>query len=323
MSSKLVLVTGGSGFVGKSLIKTLCMDQRYSLIASTRHPNDSFPSEVRGVCVQELDGDTDWQSALTDVDIVVHLAARVHVMRDADADPLTAFRKVNVEGTLNLARQAASAGVKRFVFISSIKVNGEGTPHGKPYTADDVPAPIDPYGISKYEAEQGLLALAVGTGMEVVIIRPVLVYGPGVKANMLSMMRWLHRGVPLPLGAIDNRRSLVAIENLVDLIVVCLDHPAAANQIFLVSDGEDVSTTGLLRRMGASLGRPVRLLPVPPGLLRCMAVLLGKGAMNQRLVGSLQVDIEKNYRLLGWSPPVTLNQALLSTAQHFLESGQA
>lgn len=322
MSSKLVLITGGSGFVGKSLIKTLSMDQRYSLIASTRRTHGSFPSGVRGVSGQELDGDTDWQEALTDVGIVVHLAARVHVMHESDSDPLTAFRKVNVDGTLNLARQAASAGVKRFVFISSIKVNGEGTLHGKPYTADDVPAPLDPYGISKYEAEQGLLAVAASTGMEVVIIRPVLVYGPGVKANMLTMMRWLYRGVPLPLGAIDNRRSLVAIENLVDLIVTCLDHPAAANQIFLVSDGEDVSTTGLLRRMGACLGRPVRLLPVPPGFLRCMAVLLGKGAMSQRLLGSLQVDIEKNYRLLGWSPPVTLNQALHSTAQHFLESGQ-
>ncbi|WP_448646104.1 UDP-glucose 4-epimerase family protein [Pseudomonas mohnii] len=323
MSSKLVLVTGGSGFVGKSLIKTLCMDQRYKLIASTRHLSGSFPSDVSSVSVGTLDGDTDWQPALKDVGVVVHLAARVHVMRESDADPLTAFRKVNVDGTLNLARQAAVAGVKRFVFISSIKVNGEGTPFGKPYTADDVPAPIDPYGVSKHEAEQGLLALAADTGMEVVIIRPVLVYGPGVKANMLSMMRWLYRGVPLPLGAIDNRRSLVSIENLVDLIVVCLDHPAAANQIFLVSDGEDVSTTGLLRRMGASLGRPVRLLPVPPGLLRCLAVLSGKGAISQRLLGSLQVDIEKNYRLLGWSPPVTLNQALLSTARHFLESGQA
>ncbi|CAH0263239.1 MULTISPECIES: UDP-glucose 4-epimerase family protein [Pseudomonas] len=323
MSSELVLVTGGSGFVGKSLIKTLCMDQRYSLIASTRYPHGSFPSAVHSLFIQGLDGDTDWQSALTDVGIVVHLAARVHVMHESDSDPLMAFRKVNVDGTLNLARQAARAGVKRFVYISSIKVNGEGTSRGKPYTADDVPAPIDPYGISKYEAEQGLLALAAGTGMEVVIIRPVLVYGPGVKANMLSMMRWLSRGVPLPLGAIDNRRSLVAIDNLVDLIVTCLEHPGAANQIFLASDGEDVSTTGLLRRMGASLGCPVRLLPVPAGLLRCMAILSGKGAMSQRLLGSLQVDIEKNHRLLGWSPPVTLDQALLSTARHFLESDQA
>ncbi|MDD0970020.1 MULTISPECIES: UDP-glucose 4-epimerase family protein [Pseudomonas] len=323
MSSKLVLVTGGSGFVGKSLIKALCMDQRYSLIASTRHRPDHFPVGVRSAFVPELDGDTDWQSALEGVDAVVHLAARVHVMHESDADPLMAFRKVNVEGTLNLARQAASAGVKRFVFISSIKVNGEGTPRDKPYTADDVPAPVDPYGISKHEAEQGLLALAATSGMEVVILRPVLVYGPGVKANMLNMMRWLSRGVPLPLGAIDNRRSLVAIENLLDLIVVCLEHPAAANQIFLVSDGEDVSTTGLLRRMSVCLGRPARLLPVPSGLLRCVTFLLGKRALSQRLLGSLQVDIEKNYRLLGWSPPVTLDQALLSTARHFLESGQA
>jgi nucleoside-diphosphate-sugar epimerase len=323
MSSELVLVTGGSGFVGKSLIETLSVDQRYSLIASMRRQHGNLPSSVHAVPVQSLDGDTDWQSALTDVGIVVHLAARVHVMRESASDPLAAFRKVNVDGTLNLARQAASAGVKRFIFISSIKVNGEGTPLGKPYTADDVPAPLDPYGISKYEAEQGLLALAASTEMDVVIIRPVLIYGPGVKANMLSMMRWLYRGVPLPLGAIDNRRSLVAIDNLVDLIVTCMDHPAAVNQIFLASDGEDVSTTGVLRRMGACLGHPARLLPVPAGLLHCMAVLSGRGAMSRRLLGSLQVDIEKNRRLLGWSPPVTLNQALLSTARHFLESCQA
>lgn len=320
MTSKLVLVTGGSGFVGRSLIETVCMDSRYRLTVSTRNPDNRFPSSVRVVPVPEVDGSTDWKSALEGVDIVVHLAARVHVMREADGDPLTAFRKVNVDGTLNLARQAAREGVKRFIFISSVKVNGECSTLGAPFSADDVPAPIDPYGISKYEAEQGLISLAASTGMDVVIIRPVLVYGPGVKANMLSMMRWLYWGIPLPLGSINNRRSLVAIENLNDLIFTCMAHPAAANQIFLVSDGDDISTTDLLRRMGASLGHSARLLPVSPKLLLSISALLGKRAVSQRLLGSLQVDIKKNYVLLGWSPPVTLNQGLISTAKRFLES---
>lgn len=240
-------------------------------------------------------------------------------MHDTSSDPLAEFRKVNVEGTLSLARQAAAAGVRRFIFISSIKVNGEGTPVNVPYLADAQARPADPYGISKMEAEQGLHALAIETGMEVVIIRPVLIYGPEVKANFLSMMRWLHKGVPLPFGAIHNRRSLVALDNLVDLIVTCIDHPAAANQTFLVSDGEDLSTSELLRRMGAALGKPARLLPVPSWLLEAGAAMLGKKALSQRLCGSLQVDIGKARELLNWTPPVSVDEALHKTARHFLE----
>ncbi|AZD30984.1 UDP-glucose 4-epimerase [Pseudomonas chlororaphis] len=252
--------------------------------------------------------------------MVIHVAARVHVMHDTLTDPLAAFREVNVEGTLNLARQAVEAGVKRFIFISSIKVNGEQTSSGAPYTADDMPAPVDPYGISKLEAEQGLLALAADTGMEVVIIRPVLVYGPGVKANFLSMMRWLYRGVPLPFGAVQNRRSLVALDNLVDLIVTCIDHPAAANQRFLASDGEDVSTTDLLRKLAFALGKPAHLIRVPVWLMSTVATFLGRRALSQRLFGSLQVDITKNQQLLGWTPPVSLDDALGLTAQYFLDA---
>lgn len=185
--------------------------------------------------------------------VVIHSAARVHVMDEQSADPLAEFRKMNVDGTLNLARQAAAAGVRRFIFISSIKVNGEGTVLGKPYTAMDTPSPQDPYGISKMEAEQGLRQIAQDTGMEVVIIRPVLVYGPGVKANFRSMVNWMNKGVPLPLGSIYNKRSMVALDNLVDLVVTCIDHPAAANQTFLESDGEDLSTTEMLRRIIGSL----------------------------------------------------------------------
>jgi len=236
-------------------------------------------------------------------------------MSDTAADPLDEFRRVNVQGTLNLARQAAAAGVKRFAFVSSIKVNGESTQLGAPFKADDVPAPNDAYGLSKMEAEHGLREIALQTGIDVVIIRPPLVYGPGVKANFAAMMRWLQRGAPLPLGAIHNQRSLVALDNLVDLIVTCLSHPAAANQTFLVADGEDVSTTGLLRRMGQALGRPARLVPVPASWLKLAAAMVGKPDVAQRLCGSLQVDIEKTRRLLGWTPPISLDEGLKKAAE--------
>lgn len=320
MSSKIFLVTGGSGFVGRALINRLTLIAGSTVIAPVRNVATKFPVGVRSIPFTNLDATFNWSDELKDVDCVVHAAARVHVMNDVSADPLTAFRKVNVEATLNLARQAAASGTKRFIFISSIKVNGEGAEPGTVYRADDVPAPIDPYGVSKLEAEQGLKELAAVTGMEVVIIRPVLVYGPGVKANFLSMMRWLYRGVPLPFGAVHNQRSLVAIDNLVDLIVTCSDHPAAANQVFLVSDGEDVSTTQLLRKLAGALGKPARLLPIPVWLMRGAAALLGKRALSDRILGSLQVDISKNRQLLGWTPPVTLDKALSLTAQHFLDS---
>lgn len=246
-------------------------------------------------------------------------AARVHVMNDDAADPLREFRRINVNGTLRLATQAAEAGAGRFVFISSIKVNGESTVPGRPFTAQQAPAPIDPYGVSKWEAEQQLRKLSAETGMELVIIRPVLVYGPGVKANFLNMMKWLYKGVPLPLGAIHNKRSLVSLDNLVDLIVTCIDHPRAANETFLVSDGEDLSTTELLQRMSKALGKRPRLLPVPAWMLETAAKVVGKQSIAQRLCGSLQVDISHTRERLGWTPPVSVDAALRKTAQHFLE----
>jgi nucleoside-diphosphate-sugar epimerase len=311
-----ILVTGGSGFLGQALLARLRTDPACEVRSAVRRPG---PSGLPGqVLVGNLASDTDWGQALEGVDVVVHAAARVHVMQETALDPLAEFRRVNVEGTLSLARQAAGAGVKRFIFISSIKVNGEGTAPGRPYTADDRPAPTDPYGISKHEAEQGLTQLAGAAGIEVVIIRPVLVYGPGVGANFLAMVRWLHRGIPLPLGALDNRRSLVAVENLSDLIARCLDHPAAANQTFLVSDGEDLSTTALLRRTATALGTRARLFPVPAAALGMGARLLGRGQVAQRLCGSLQVDIGKTRRLLGWSPPLGVDEALERMARGFL-----
>lgn len=316
--SESILVTGASGFVGRRLTAVLAASGRPVRAAfRTVAPMAAAPG-CESVAVGSLGADTDWRAALDAVSTVVHLAARVHVMRDTSGDPLAEFRRVNVAGTLSLARQAMQAGVRRFVFISSIKVNGEGTTPGQPYIADDRPAPLDAYGLSKHEAELGLLELARTTGLEVVIIRPVLVYGPGVGANFLAMMRWLYRGVPLPLGAIHNRRSLIALDNLVDLIVRCLDHPGAVNQIFLAGDGEDVSTTELLRRTANALGRPARLIPVPVPLLEMAARLLGKRDFSQRLCGSLQVDIGKTRSLLDWTPPLTLDAGLALAARHFI-----
>lgn len=317
-----VLVTGAAGFIGGALVERLLAEGVPTVAAVRRPPprpaSGHPPTRAKVVAVGDIGPHTDWRDPLAGVDCVVHLAARVHVMREQAADPLAEFRKVNVDGTLALARQAAAAGVRRFIFVSSVKVNGESTGPGRPFAADDVPAPLDAYGLSKLEAERGLLALAAQTGMALVIIRPVLVYGPGVKANFRSMMVWLSRGVPLPLGATGNRRSMVALDNLTDMIATCMSHPAAAGQVFLVSDGEDMSTTELLRRMGAALGKPARLLPVPAAWLDGAARLLGKRAVAQRLCGSLQVDIEKTRSLLGWTPPVTVDDALRNTARHFL-----
>jgi len=305
-----VLVTGATGFVGRAVCARL-LQLSFDVSASTRFPQ-KLPDGVKQGPVETIDVQTDWSGYLGAVDTVVHLAARVHVMNDRSEDALAEFRRCNVEGTMNLARQAVDAGVKRFVFISSIKVNGEETLPGQPFCVDDDPRPADPYGISKMEAEQELRTLAQETGLEVVIVRPPLVYGPGVKANFLSMIRWVARGVPLPLGAIHNQRSFVALGNLVDFLVTCVEHPHAANQTFLVSDGEDFSTTELLKRIAAAMGRPAHLIPVPVRLLKVGLGLLGKGAIASRLCGSLQVDMSRTRELLGWTPPLTVDEGLRS-----------
>ena len=305
---KHVAVTGASGFLGSQLCAALDAMGNIQLTALLRPESKTVANKY--VEIPSMDGLSDFTFALFDQEVVIHLAARAHIMKDEVADPLTEYRRVNVDGTLNLARQAAAAGVKRFIFLSSIKVNGEQTFLGQPFTANDTPAPEDAYGISKWEAEQGLQQLASESGMEVVVIRPPLVYGPGVKGNFASMIKLVSKGLPLPLGAIHNQRSLMGLDNLVDFIVTCIDHPEAANQVFLAGDGQDLSSTELLRGVARAMGRPSRLIPVPSFLLMLGATLIGKQAMAQRLLGSLQVDISKARHLLGWEPPISVEEGL-------------
>ena len=266
------------------------------------------------VTVGAIDGETDWSAALNGVDAVIHLAARVHVMKDSAADPLAEFLKINLYGTSNLAQQAASAGVKRFVYVSSVKVNGEQTTVNRPFLESDEPDPQDPYGISKWRAEQALRRIAQETGLEIVIVRPPLVYGPGVKGNFVSLLDAIDRGMPLPLAGAHNARSLVYVGNLVDALIACATHPAAAGQTYLVSDGDDVSTALLVDMIAQSLGRNSRSFNFPPGLLRAAATLLGRAEQMDRLFGSLRVSDEKIRGELGWSPPCTLEQGLRETA---------
>ncbi len=304
-----IVVTGGGGFVGRTLFAELELRKcEVSRILRSMSPSDgAAPGRIQ---VSQIDASTNWLSTFRGVNTIVHLAARVHVMQDTTADPIAAFRAVNVGGTLNLARQAAATGVKRFVFVSTAKVNGESTQPDRPFTEADIPNPQDAYSLSKYEAEQGLRQISADTGMEVVIIRPPLVYGPGVKANFATLMQAVQQGRPLALGSVNNRRSLVALDNLVDFIIVCMTHPKAANETFLVSDGNDLSTTELVRGLARAAGVSPRLLPVPVWALQAGAMLLGKEDEVQRLCGSLQVDISKARHLLGWRPPVVVEEGL-------------
>jgi nucleoside-diphosphate-sugar epimerase len=306
------MVTGATGFVGARLVARLA-SEGVETLACVRSDMVAFPKGVRVLPLPELTVNSDWCQVLVGINTIVHLAARVHVMNDNEADSLTAFRAVNVEGTLNLARHAAIAGVKRFVFISSVKVNGESTPPGRAFNEGDAPNPQDAYGQSKHEAEQGLRQLSANTGMEVVIIRPPLVYGSGAKANFAALMRVVQLGWPLPLGAVHNQRSLVALDNLVDFIFTCTTHPNAANQTFLVSDGLDLSTTELVRGMAQVAGVSARLFSVRVWVLQAGATIVGQRDAVQRLCGNLQVDISKARNLLGWLPPLSVEEGLRRT----------
>ena len=315
-----ILLTGATGFLGSRLATALQSKPNVKLTATVRSHVEICATNI--VEVPNLDANTDWSTALTNQQIVIHTAARVHIMKDEVLDPLAEYRRVNVDGTLNLARQAAAAGVKRFIFISSIKVNGEQTRLGQPFTADDTPAPDDAYGISKWEAEQGLQQLASETGLEVVIIRPPLVYGPGVKANFLSLLKLSTTGLPLPFGSVNNKRSMVYVGNLVDFIVRCINQPSAANETFLVSDGDDVSLRSLLTMMRSAMGRSSRLVPVPVELFKLAGALTGKRGVVDRLVGDLQVDSSKARSLLGWVPPYTVEQGITVTVADFMSKEQ-
>ncbi|NOQ77304.1 MAG: NAD-dependent epimerase/dehydratase family protein [Methylococcaceae bacterium] len=315
-----VLVTGATGFVGKEIVKQLLLN-KVDVIAAVRNGESTLPSGVQRFITGEFSKKIDWLNALNDVDVIIHCAARVHVMNDVgESDPLRVLRNVNVDNTLSLARQAIGAKVKRFIFISSIKVNGEVTLGGEKFKDDTVCLPIEPYGVSKYEAEQGLLALVMGSNMEVVIIRPPLVYGPEVSANFNSMIKWVRKELPLPFGKVCNQRSLIALDNLVSFIIHCIDHPKATNEVFLVSDGEDVSTSELLRKVAKAFGKKMFLLPVPVGVMIFCATLAGKRGAANRLFSSLQIDSSKARNLLGWKPVITMDDQLKKIADTYIEN---
>jgi nucleoside-diphosphate-sugar epimerase len=312
------IVTGANGFVGKPLCAELLL-RGQSVCAAVRSAN-SLIQKGDATIVGSIDGETNWRDALRDIDVVIHLAARVHVMKDDAADPLSEFLKVNLHGTENLARQAVQAGVKRFVYVSSIKVNGESTTGSQPFSESNQPNPQDPYGISKWRAEEALRRIEQETGLEVVIVRPPLVYGAVVKGNFISLMAAIDKGIPLPLAGANNLRSLLYVGNLVDALIACATHPAAAGQTYLLSDGEDVSTAMLVEKIAAALERKSRSFFFPPSVLRAAAAILGRSTQADRLFGSLQVNNQKIRNELGWCPPFTLEQGLRATADWYNRS---
>lgn len=314
-----ILITGATGFIGQAVIRDLLAHPRHRISALTRLTSSTLPEGIPRIEVNAIDGATDYSNRLAGFDVVIHLAARVHHLQEQRDTAYSAYKSINVDGTLNLARQAADAGVGRFIYLSSIKVNGESTRPGHPFRADDPPRPSDPYAVSKYEAERGLMALSETTGMAFVIIRPPLVYGPGVKANFHKLMGLIRRGLPLPFGSIDNLRSMVSIDNLASLIRHCIEHPNAANKIFLVSDDRDVSTTELLRILANAMELPGRLILFPKTLLSMAARLAGKEEIARRLLDNLQVDISKTKSELDWRPESSLEEAIRRTAQNYLQ----
>jgi nucleoside-diphosphate-sugar epimerase len=323
-NNQSILITGATGFVGSRLAGFLSSQfpEMELRLAVRRRPEELKVPSVLSSGSIEVVGDinpyTNWSNALTGVDVVIHLAARVHVMKDVALDPLEEYRNANTLATIHLAGEAAKAGVKRFIYLSSIKVNGEETVPGQSYTEDSTPAPIDPYGVSKWEAELGLEKICAQTGMEFVIIRPPLVYGPGVKANFQKLMGLVAKGMPLPLGAVDNQRSMLALDNLVSFISEAISHPLAANQRFLLSDGEDVSTTQLLKLLAKGMGKSAWLIPIPAFILRAIAQVLGASSAADRLLGSLQIDSSKARELLHWQPPLSVEEGIALTAKSYL-----
>ena len=308
-----ILVTGANGFVGKALCEE-ALSRKIKVFGATRQ-TCRLSDGINNVVVGEIDEHTNWQHALENRNLVIHLAARVHVMNDSVPDPLNEFRRMNVIATERLARCASACGVKRLVYVSSIKVNGEETFNGQAFAETQPPAPEDPYGISKWEAELALQRVAEETGLEVVIVRTPLVYGTGVKGNFAQMISVLKRGLPLPFASVRNKRSLIYVGNLVDALLLCATHPAAVGQTYLVSDGDDLSTPDLLHKLTIVMGRSPRIFAFPISLLKLAGHLTGKSKQIGRLIGSLQVDSFKIRRELGWIPPYTVEQGLQNTVQ--------
>lgn len=315
-----ILVTGANGFVGSRLLALKSpYDENVQLRGAIRSSEVITQEFENIVNVGNIGPNTVWNGVLQGVDVVVHLAARVHVMNDSAVDALDLYRETNVEGTLNLALHALKHGVKRFIFVSSIKVNGEQTLPGHSFSEGSVVNPSDPYALSKFEAEEGLKDLCEKSGMEYVIIRPALIYGPGVKANYKNLIDFICKGFPLPLGCVSNKRSMLALDNLIDFIYLVSSHPAAANQIFLLSDGEDLSSKDLVERISKALGRVSRVFPVPIWVLKLLGILIGKRSEVMRLIGSLQVDSSKSRKLLNWIPPITVDVGIGLTVDGMLE----
>jgi len=311
---KKLLITGATGFIGSALINEL-LSKGFDLIASTRNKETSLPQQIKQINIGNILPSTNWSSTLSKVDTIIHTAARVHVMHDPSDDPLAEFRKTNTHGTLNLARQAAAAGVRRFIFISSIKVNGETTLPNRPFTPTDIFTPTDPYALSKFEAEIGLLNLAKNSAMDIVIVRPPLVYGSNVKGNFALLLKYIKKNVPLPFSAIHNQRSFVALDNLIDFIIQCISPPNAANEIFLISDDSDISTTELLQKMATAFNKKILLFPIPNFFLIYLTKLTGNKKIADRLLNSLQIDISKAKKLLNWKPVTTIDQQLKKMAE--------
>lgn len=308
------ILTGGSGFLGSAILHEL-IKKKIDVIQISRLENKAS-SKV--IYIDAIDGETGYGLKDYKFDVVIHCAARAHIMNDTCNEQLAEYRKVNTEGTLNLARQSVLAGAKRFIFISSIKVNGESTSGRAIYSSTDEPAPQDPYGISKAEAEVGLLQIAKETGLEVVIIRPTLVYGAGVKGNFLNLLKLSSSNFPLPFGAIRNARSMVYLGNLVGLITTCIDHPNAAGKVFLASDGDDVTLSRLVCMIRKAMGKPALLLPVPAFIFKLLGCLIGKAAVVDRLVGNLQVDNRDAKHYLSWQPPYSVEYGIKATVCDYM-----
>lgn len=315
-----ILITGATGFVGRALFENLKSKKKYLIHLSTRTYQEKLFEGAKVFNIGEIDSYTNWKDALDGVDCIVHCAARAHMKEKQQTDSLNAYRRINVDGTRNLAKQAAETGIKRFIFLSSIKVNGERTQAFKSFKYNDISLPEDAYGISKWEAEQVLLEISKQTGLEVVIIRPPLVYGEGVKGNFLRLLDIVYKQIPLPFARINNLRSFIALDNLIDLVICCIDHPKAGGKTFLVSDDEDLSTPNLIKKLSKFMNKTPRLFPIPETIIKFMASILGKSLEAKRLIGSLRVDNSYTREILGWSPPLSLDEGLKKTVYWYLRN---